>query len=361
MAAQSWTLKAELQGERRRLRDWVPVGEEPTVEAVRTGACRLFEIPPPEMQGLIFQYQDNEGDMCTLTELTLSDALCLCVESRTLRVVVGTAPADPVGNPSDPAGNPSDQFRDQVDRVRTGLQDGGARLRTSVEQLKTTVSSSLQEGRIRAHAQAEQFGASIQDSGSSLRVGAEQFGTHIQTGSARMRSTVGQIGSEIQCSLQEGCEGVRVHSQKFKDDLCGGCSRFQESFNSSVEVQGKTRVVSAIVAGSAALVVTRNLRAAMTVGAFAAGAASAANLGGPAPPSQEEPSVEPPVEAPVEPPEELMTVAEFAEAPLEDSQSAAQDEQQKEEEDEEEEEEENSTVLAAPEGELAGEIFSDVM
>jgi len=377
MAAQSWTLKAELQGERRRLRDWVPVGEEPTLEAVRTGASRLFEITEPPVQGLIFQYQDNEGDLCTLTELTLSDALCLCVESRTLRVMVSTAP------PTDQAENLPGQFRDQIDRVRTGLDGGGARLRTSVEQLKTHVSSSLEDGRVRVHAQVEQFGASIQDSGSSLRAGAEQLGTHIQTGNARMRSTFEQVGSEIQSNLQEGRDGVRVRSKQLKEDLCDGCSQFHQSFNNSVEGRSKTRVASAIVAGGATLVVTRNFTAAISVGALAAGA-SAAAARVIATPAQEEPLAESPVEQPIEPEVsmngeiagatvelsafaagELSTVPAFPDAPLEGSQSAVQDdsfvhvvaslqgsEQEVEDEEEQEQEqdkddEENSMVMVA--------------
>lgn len=319
MASESWTLKVEFQEERRRLKDWVPVGEEPTVEGIRSGAVRLFEIPGNA--DLILQYQDNEGDVCTLTEMTLPDALCLAVESRTLRVMVSVreaaqAEAEHIGTTS------------AVECVRAGLQDGGARLRTSLEQLGTSVSSSLQNGRINAHAQAEQLSTSVssglqegveqfrtrvsngaengrthaqgqeEQMGNSvssalqdgrIRAQAQQFGANIQESGARLRATVGQISSEIQTNLQEGREGFKTRSEQLSGELREGSSQFRQSLTKSVDglmsgenspESSKARVASAVVAGGATLVVTRSLPLAITLSAIIAGAAGVKALRG---------------------------------------------------------------------------------
>lgn len=283
MASESWTLKVEFQGERRRLKDWVPVGEEPTVTLVCSGAALLFDMSP-ELE-LKLQYKDNEGEVCTLTDMTLPDALCLAVESRTLRVMVCELVVA------------EEQADSAVHRVRTHLQDGSVRLRTSLEQLGTNVSNGIQNGKINAQTQAQQlstsasssfqagaqqFGENIQESRASLHASAgqfvEEFGNNFQTTSASVRSTIGQISSEIQTNLQEGREGFKKRSQQLGGELREGSAQLKQSFTEAE--CSKARVASAVVAGGAALVVTRSLPLAVALGAFAAGAAGATPVRG---------------------------------------------------------------------------------
>jgi hypothetical protein len=269
------------------------VGEEPTVTHVRAGVAQLFDTSP-ELE-LKLQYKDNEGEVCTLTDITLPDALCLAVESRTLRVMV----CEFVGaEPEDAA----------VHRLRAHLQDGGVRLRTGLEQLGANVSNGLQNGRINAQAQAQQLstsassslqagaqqlGENIQESRASLRASAgqfvEEFGNTFQTTSASVRATIGQISSEIQTNLQEGREGFRKRSQQLGGDLREGGAQLKQSLTESVDSLrtgesptecSKARLASAAVAGGAAFAVTRSLPLAAALGAFAAGAAGAAPVRG---------------------------------------------------------------------------------
>jgi len=287
MPSASWTLKVEFQGERRRLKDWVPMGEEPTVALVCSGAVLLFEIPSCNDKALKLQYRDNDGEVCTLTDMTLPDALCLAVESRTLRVMVCVPEAV--------------QFAEQagassaVDRVRVNLQhlstSASSGFQAGAEQLRTNISSSVQDGRIRAHEQAQQFGANIQESRASLRTNAEQFvedfGIHLQTKGAGLRATVGQISSEIQTNLQEGREGFKIRSEQLSGDLCEGTLQLRQSLTKSVDglmtgenspEVSKARMASAVVAGGATLVVTRSLPLAVTLGVIVAGGAGVAAL-----------------------------------------------------------------------------------
>jgi len=296
MESNSWTLKVEFQGERRRLKDWVPEGAEPTVALVRSGAATLFEISSQEVtQVLKLQYKDNEGEVCTLTDMTLPDALCLSVESRTLRVMVCEPEVPQIAaNVSNPT----------IDSFRAHFQDGGARLRTGLEQFGTHVSNGFQHGRINAQTQAQHlsasassgiqagsehlhhFGANVQESTSNLRASADHFvedlGSNVQTKSASLRATIGQISSEIQTNLQEGREGFRLRSEQLSGDLRESTLQLRQSITKSVDVLtasdgapegSKIRMASAVVAGGATLAVTRSFPLAVTLGALAASAA----------------------------------------------------------------------------------------
>jgi len=302
MATSSWTLKVEFQGERRRLKDWVQEGDEPTVALVRSGAVRLFEIPECNGQGLKLEYKDSDGEVCTLTDMTFPDALCLAVESRTLRVMVCVSEA---------AGEPP-SAGSAADGVRFNLENGGARLRSSLEQFGTSVSSTVHHGRISAHAHAQhfstsassgvqagaeqlrtntsahaqQFQANIQESRASLRTSAEklvqELGSNLQTSSSSLRETVGQVSAEIQTNLQEGRDGFKTRSQQLSGDLRESSLQLRQSLTKSVDgvltgetssESSKARVASAVVAGGAVLVVTRCLPLAVALGAIAVGAA----------------------------------------------------------------------------------------
>lgn len=74
---QRWTLKIDLQGEVRRLRDWPENGAEPKLATLRSSICGLFDLSPVQEDALKITYQDDEGDHCTLVEATLIDALAL--------------------------------------------------------------------------------------------------------------------------------------------------------------------------------------------------------------------------------------------------------------------------------------------
>jgi len=298
MVSNSWTLKVEFQGERRRLKDWVPEGEEPTVALVHSGIAILFEMPANQtMQTLKLQYKDNEGEICTLTDVTLPDALCLAVESRTLRVMAWVLDVPRIAR---------DDSNPTLDRLRTHFHGGSARLRTGLEQLGTHVSNGLQNGRSNAETQAQQFsagaasgiaagaahlqtfGANVQESTANLRVRADHFveglGSNVQTQSASLRSTIGHVSSEIQTNLQESREGFRMRSEQLSADLRESTVQFRQSINKSVadltasegsQEGNKTRMASAVVAGGAALAITRSVPLAVTFAALAAGAAGA--------------------------------------------------------------------------------------
>jgi hypothetical protein len=86
VASQSLTLKIDMQGEVRRLREWPGVGTEPSVEIMRSAISSLFDLNPEQEKALRIQYQDDEGDRCTLIDASLSDALTLASTSGVLRL-----------------------------------------------------------------------------------------------------------------------------------------------------------------------------------------------------------------------------------------------------------------------------------
>jgi len=83
---QQWTLKIELQGEVRRLRGWPELEAEPTVEALRSAVCELFDLNLEQREALTLKYQDDEGDLCTLMEASLLDALSFASQRGILRL-----------------------------------------------------------------------------------------------------------------------------------------------------------------------------------------------------------------------------------------------------------------------------------
>jgi len=85
-APQKWTLKIELQGEVRRLRGWPELEAEPSVEALRTAVCKLFDLDLEQKQVLALKYHDDDGDLCTLVEASLPDALSFASQRGVLRV-----------------------------------------------------------------------------------------------------------------------------------------------------------------------------------------------------------------------------------------------------------------------------------
>eukprot|EP00418_Pyrodinium_bahamense_P056780 CAMPEP_0179159138 /NCGR_PEP_ID=MMETSP0796-20121207/77693_1 /TAXON_ID=73915 /ORGANISM="Pyrodinium bahamense, Strain pbaha01" /LENGTH=89 /DNA_ID=CAMNT_0020860875 /DNA_START=54 /DNA_END=319 /DNA_ORIENTATION=+ len=81
VARRCWTLKVDCGGDLRRVKDWPSDGREPTVAAVREAISSLYGFMPEEAAGLALRYKDEEEDLCTLTEATLSDALWLAASS----------------------------------------------------------------------------------------------------------------------------------------------------------------------------------------------------------------------------------------------------------------------------------------
>jgi hypothetical protein len=269
MASQSWTLKAEFQAEKRRLKDWVPADEEPTVTLVRSGVGLLFDMSPA--LELKLQYNDNEGDVCTLTDMTLSDALSValqCAPSRTSRTLcvmvelVTTELVEPVT--TEPA--------DRPDCIRAHLQDGSAPVGTSLEMdgtntsngassslqaraqqlgettanlqaivghlvennkeritsvratgehINSEIQTKLQEGRGSLEARAQQLGETT----ASLQAIAGHLVEHNKARIASVHATGEQISSEIQTKLHEGLEGFEkrfgTRSQQLRGDLRG--------------------------------------------------------------------------------------------------------------------------------------------
>lgn len=77
----SWTLKVDFCGDLRRARSWPSDGASPTVAALREEIAELYRLPVEEVAALVLRYTDDEGDVCTLTQATLPDALWLASSS----------------------------------------------------------------------------------------------------------------------------------------------------------------------------------------------------------------------------------------------------------------------------------------
>jgi len=91
---ESYTLKVEVNGEVRRLRGWPEDGSEPSVPSLHAAIGQLFGMSPSD--SITMKYRDEDGDLCTLIQVTLADALAVSErQSRVLRVIctVGTASA----------------------------------------------------------------------------------------------------------------------------------------------------------------------------------------------------------------------------------------------------------------------------
>jgi len=76
-----WTLKADLAGDIRRLKPWPSSGVEPSLAAARQAVGHLHSLAEEECGSLVLKYQDDEGDLCTLTDASLPDALHLATEN----------------------------------------------------------------------------------------------------------------------------------------------------------------------------------------------------------------------------------------------------------------------------------------
>lgn len=70
----SWTLKVEFNGELRRLKGWPTEGNKASFQAMSQAICKLFDLPEGPLN---IRYRDDEGDLCSLVEATLEDALQL--------------------------------------------------------------------------------------------------------------------------------------------------------------------------------------------------------------------------------------------------------------------------------------------
>jgi len=82
--SQTWTLKIQLNGEVRRLRGWPENECEPTVEALHSAIRSLFDLTT---EVLSLKYEDDDGDLCTLVEASLSDALSFATQRGLLRII----------------------------------------------------------------------------------------------------------------------------------------------------------------------------------------------------------------------------------------------------------------------------------
>ena len=80
-----WTLKLIRNNDVRRF----PIEGSPmctTLEQLRMAAGYLFGLVENEQAALIFMYMDEEGDLCTLCDATLPDALCRASRTCSLRL-----------------------------------------------------------------------------------------------------------------------------------------------------------------------------------------------------------------------------------------------------------------------------------
>jgi len=131
MSADSWTLKVDLAGDVRRLKDWNSTGQEPTVASAREAIQQLYQLSAEEVVALSLKYTDNEGDQCTLTQDTLPDALSLASESHVLRLV-----AQRSGSP----------LEEQINRIQQYLREGSQQVHCNVRRRSEILRQDLQEG-----------------------------------------------------------------------------------------------------------------------------------------------------------------------------------------------------------------------
>ena len=84
-----WTLKLIRNNDVRRF----PIEGSPmctTLEQLRMAAGYLFGLVENEQAALIFMYMDEEGDLCTLCDATLPDALSRVSGSVSLRLFISS-------------------------------------------------------------------------------------------------------------------------------------------------------------------------------------------------------------------------------------------------------------------------------
>lgn len=86
-APHKFTLKILLDGEVRRLKDW-PQGEskEATFSALQCAICGVYDLKLEQDQVLSLKYEDDDGDLCTLVEASLPDALSFASQRGVLRI-----------------------------------------------------------------------------------------------------------------------------------------------------------------------------------------------------------------------------------------------------------------------------------
>lgn len=83
---QKWTLKIDFEGDVRRLRGWPDNEAVPTMESLQSAIALLFDLNLAQQDQLSLKYIDEEGDLCTLVEPTLKDALQIAADLGVLRL-----------------------------------------------------------------------------------------------------------------------------------------------------------------------------------------------------------------------------------------------------------------------------------
>lgn len=83
--ADALTLKVDFEGDVRRIRLEPGTGRSPA--ALTEAACQLYNLPAGS---LVLRYRDNEGDLCSLVEATMEDALELAASANSVLRVVAT-------------------------------------------------------------------------------------------------------------------------------------------------------------------------------------------------------------------------------------------------------------------------------
>mmetsp|Transcript_40183 Transcript_40183/g.111675 ORF Transcript_40183/g.111675 Transcript_40183/m.111675 type:complete len:260 (-) Transcript_40183:44-823(-) len=184
-AACQWTLKVEFESELRRLKHWPEDDYEPSFSAVQSSVARLFNLAWEEVEALTLRYQDDKGNMCTLDEATLPDALALSSAkfSQVLRIF-GTREAAPIVEHAQMPAHAevsSSQAEDAFRRLAQHLQE---EVRTTIAELKSAVTepgglrlySTKLQGRlgdrvVEAHAAAAEARAAAVDAYSQAQQG----------------------------------------------------------------------------------------------------------------------------------------------------------------------------------------------
>merc|ERR1712007_125928 len=135
----------------RRYRGW-PVGEGDAHEWSVLAAVRtMYDLSETQAKSLILRYKDNEDDMCTLTELTLPDALVFAQNSgNVLRLAVSHGPLPSftlAENSSVEVGDTSlEQGLQQAAELLTGrLSFAATRVQTAVKEFKQEIRPYVQE------------------------------------------------------------------------------------------------------------------------------------------------------------------------------------------------------------------------
>jgi hypothetical protein len=245
-ATRKLTLKIEYQGEVRRFRDWPSSGAQPSVEELRSSVCQLFGLQLAETDVLTIKYRDDEGDLCTIGEPSLADALMLASDSGILRLTVTLSQntqqaVQAAGSRSNDASSTAaceepapkeEEESSPLSRVAGFISERLTEGRQQASLATDLISERFEEGRhhatqqlteVHRHAR-EQFGDAHRNATENLteahRHAREQFGDAHRNATEHL--------AEAHRQASEACKTVTDRFDTARPHLCHGVNHFKQ-------------------------------------------------------------------------------------------------------------------------------------